>query len=97
MGHDVYAYKSSDSKKAIAHMRRGSMDQYNEEIYKALDSMDCKKGNSGNGEKRMFTSNQLYLAQRKIGTSPLVEEERAFIKKCIANVGDDDKITLLFS
>lgn len=97
MGHDIYGYKPSDTKKEVAYLRRGAFNPLKHTIYDALDCHECNGGVSGNGSEKEFTKDELIIALNKIDSSENFIPERSFLNDCIDNVDEFGKILIQFS
>ena len=93
MGHDILGYKKGEE---IAYLRRGASNDLNGTIYNALNCNNYNNGFSGNGEKTEYSKEQLLNGLSWLGDKEEFEPERLFLKDCLSNLDENDKVLIFF-
>ena len=98
MGHIISGIKNHDTeqKEEVAYLNRSAFNPVCFAIYSALEAHDCNAFSCGNGTGRNFSKEKLLNALDYLGTEEKLEDERAFIKDCLANLDKNEEIYIEF-
>ena len=98
MGHIISGIKNhgTEQKKEVAYLNRSAFNPVCFAIYSALEAHDCNAFSCGNGTGRNFSKENLLNALDYLGTEEKLEDERAFIKDCLANLDENEEIYIEF-